>query len=354
VKKNSMTPSKATLMTDTKKPLETTRRNFIAGSAAAVSTFFIGRPRALAGEAEITLKLATVAPPGTPWEKHLTRIKKRIKEESGGRVKIKAYLGGARGDEQTTASQCRKGSIQLWAGSISALMDINPELGVFDLPYLFPDLQTADAILDTHVRADLEKVLEKAGFKLMFFSENGYRSFGTNFGFVKSTADLKGKKIRVQPNDLYNWTISAMGGSPQGIAVTEAMTALQTGVVDGFDNTPLFTFAASWYQAITHFTITEHCYQPAVAVISLASWNELPEDVRAMLIKDIQGESDYGRKGVRKLKADLEANFEAAGIQVHRSTSSERAAFKSATESVHKKFTDKYGSTLYKVISKHV
>lgn len=341
-------------MTDTKKPLETTRRNFLAGSAAAVSTFFIGRPKALANESEITLKLATVAPPGTPWEKHLNRIKKRIKEESGGRVKIKAYLGGARGDEQTTASQCRKGSLQLWAGSLSALMDINPELGVCDLPYLFPDLKTADAILDTHARADIEKVLEKAGFKLMFFSENGYRSLGTKFGAVKSTADLKGKKIRVQPNDLYNWTISAMGGSPQGIAVTEAMTALQTGVVDGFDNTPLFTFAASWYQAITDFTLTKHSYQVAVAVISMQTWNELPENVREILVKDIKGESEYGRKGVRKLEPSLEANFEAAGIKLHRPTAAEQAALKKATESVHKKFTDKYGSTLYKAISKHL
>ncbi len=342
-------------MTDSKlKPLETTRRNFLVGTAAAVSTFFIGRPRALAEDAEFTLKVATVAPPGTPWSKHMDRIKKRVKEETGGRVKIKAYLGGALGDEQETASRCRKGGIAMWAGTTGALAGIIPELAALELPYLFSDEKAADAVLDTHCKADVEKMLDKAGFKLLFFSENGHRSIGTNFGFVKSTADLKGKKIRVQPGDLPNWMLASMGASPQAIPVTEAMTALQTGVVDGFDNTPLFTFAASWYQAITHFTLTEHSYQPAVAVVSKQIWDELPADIQALLIGDIQAESDYGRKGVRKIKQDLIDNFSAAGISVHKLTSSEQAAFKKATEATHKKFVDKFGSAFYKAITKHL
>ncbi|NJK31563.1 MAG: TRAP transporter substrate-binding protein [Deltaproteobacteria bacterium] len=342
-------------MSDTKlKPLETTRRNFMVGTAAAVSTFFIGRSRAHAGDAEITLKIATVAPDGTPWSKHMNRLKKRVKEETGGRVKIKPYLGGALGDEQNTLERCVKGGIAGWAGSTGAFMGLIPEMAALELPYLFPDVKAADTILDTHVKADIERMLDKAGLKLLFFSENGHRSLGTNFGFVKSTGDLKGKKIRVQPGDLGNWMLAAMGASPQAISVVDTMTALQTGVVEGFDNTPLFTFAASWYQAISHFTLTKHSYQPAMAVLSKQAWEELPEDVRSIIVGDAQAESEYGRKGVRKIEPDLEANFEAAGIALHRPSASEIAAFKKATESVHKKFTDKFGSTFYKAITKHL
>ena len=341
-------------MTESTKPLDTTRRNFLVGTAAAASTFFIGRPRARAGEAEITLTFATVAPAGTPWSKHMEKLRNRVKEATGGRVRVKAHLGGALGDEQSTASRCRKGGIDGWAGTTGALVGIIPEIAALELPYLFPDLKAADAILDTHVRADIERMLDKAGFKLLFFSENGHRSIGTNFGFIHSPADLKGKKIRVQPGDLGNWMLAALGASPQGIPVTDTMTALQTGVVDGFDNTPLFTFAASWYQSITHFTLTQHSYQPGVALISTETWNRLPEDVRAALIGDIQAESEYGRKGVRALDGDLIANFGAAGIGVHTPTAAEFEAFKKTTASVHKKFTDKYGATFYKAITKHL
>lgn len=341
-------------MTDFKKPLDTNRRNFVVGTAAAVSTFFIGRSKAHAEDAEITLKIATVAPDDTPWSKHVSRLKKRVKEETGGRVRVKAYLGGALGDENSTASRCRKGAIAGWAGTFEALASIVPELAVLGLPYLFPDEKAADTVLDTHIKADLIAALDKAGFVLLFFSENGYRSIGSNFGFIHSTADLKGKKMRSQQGDVHTNTWRALGASPQPIAVTEAMTALQTGVVDGFDNTELFTFAASWYQAITHFTLTRHSYQPAVCVMSKVVWETLPADVQATLIGDMQAESAWGRKKVRAIKQDLIDNFSVAGIQLHTSTASEIAAFRKATDPTHQLFTDKYGSALYKAITKHL
>ncbi|MFO7563787.1 MAG: TRAP transporter substrate-binding protein [Enhygromyxa sp.] len=349
-----MTPSKATLMTDTKKPLETTRRNFIAGSAAAVSTFFIGRPKAHAGEAEITLKFATVAPPGTPWSVQTSALKKRVKNGTDGRVKIKVYLGGALGDEDSTASRCRKGGIAGWAGTTAALASIIPELAAFELPYLFPNLKAADDILDNRVTGEIERLLDKAGFKLLFFSENGHRSIGTNFGFVKSTADLKGKKMRSQSHDVHINTWRALGASPEPIPVTEVMTALQTGVVDGFDNTPLFTFAASWFQSITHFTLTDHSYQPAVALMHKGTWESLPKDVQELIAGDIKQESANGRKKVRAIKKDLIANFGNAGIKVHTPTAAELEAFKKATKPTHKKFTDKFGSSFYNAIVKHL
>ncbi len=341
-------------MTDTKKPLETNRRNFIAGSAAAVSTFFIGRPRAKAGEAEITLKFATVAPPGTPWATHTSRLKKRVKEGTDGRVRVKVYLGGGLGDEDSTASRCQKGGIAGWAGTSAALASLIPPLAALELPYLFPSDKAADDILDNKVRADIEKLLDKAGFKLLFFSENGHRSIGANFGFIKSTGDLKGKKMRSQSHDVHINTWRALGASPEPMAVTDVMTALQTGVVDGFDNTPLFTFAASWFQAITHFTLTEHSYQPAMAVMHKGTWDQLPKDVQDLIAGDIKAESEYGRKKVRAIKSQLIANFGNAGIAVHTPTSSELDAFKKATKPTHKKFTDKYGSDLYKAITKHI
>jgi tripartite ATP-independent transporter DctP family solute receptor len=340
-------------MTDSKL-LSPTRRNFLVGSTAAATTFFIGRPKAHAGDEEIILKFATVAPPDTPWSKHVDRLKKRVKEGTEGRVKVKAYLGGALGDENSTASRCRKGAIAGWAGTFEALGSIIPELSVFGLPYLFPTEKAADDILDTKILGDLQKTLEKSGFKLLFFSENGYRSIGTNFGFVKSTADLKGKKMRSQQGDVHANTWRALGASPQPIAVTDVMQSLQTGVVDGFDNTPLFTFAASWFQAITHFTLTQHSYQPAVAVMHLDTFNALPADVQTLMIGDMLGESAWGRKKVRAIKQDLIDNFSAVGIGVHTSSSSEIEAFKKATYPTHKQFTDKYGSTLYNAITKHL
>src|SRR5262245_51110738 len=274
--------------------LSASRRAFVAGSAAATSSFFIGRARA--DDAEFTMKIATVAPSGTPWAEQITKLKKQIKEATGGRIKVKAYLGGGLGDENSTAEATKRGTVECFGGSIGALASAVPELECIELPYLFPDTTAADNVLDNVIREDIDALLWERGYKLFFFSENGYRSIGSTFeiGHIK---DLKGKKMRSQEARTHLDTWKAFGASPVPIAVTEVLSSLQTGVVDGFDNTPLFAFAASWYQGIKYFTLTEHIYQPGVVVLSRKFWESLPADLQGLLMDDPQKLAKQGRRG---------------------------------------------------------
>lgn len=330
------------------KTLKLGRRGFVAGAAG---TFLI--PRFARGhEAEFVMKVASVAPAGTPWASHMKRLKKRIQDESGGRIKVKTYLGGALGDEIATAESTKRGSIQVFGGTAAALASAVPELAVVELPYLFDSVKQADHVLDHVIRADLEKLLWDRGYKLGFYSENGWRSVGSKFGFVKSPSDLAGKKMRSMESDVHLDTWRAMGASPVPIAVTEVLSALQTGVVDGFDNTPLFTFAASWYQGITHFTLTRHSYQPGLVVYSRKWWEKLPKDLQEIVLGDPAAEAKRGRKGVRAIRSMLVKNFTNAGIQVAELSASERAAFKKATHKVHDAFARRTGSRGKKMLQK--
>jgi tripartite ATP-independent transporter DctP family solute receptor len=312
------------------------RRLFVQGTtAAAMSTFFIGTARA--EDAEFTMKVATVAPPGTPWSKQLKKIKKAIKEGSGGRIKVKTYLGGALGDEIATAEATKRGTIQCFGGSAGALASAVPELAVIELPYLFKNEETADRILDTVIRDDLQKLLSSRGFELVYFTENGYRSIGSTSA-IRTPADLAGKKMRSQESDVHLEAWRSMGASPVPMAVTEVMSSLQTGVVDGFDNTPLFTFAASWYQAITHFTLTKHIYQPGIVVLSKKFYDSLPEDLKPVVMGDPVDLAKKGRRDVRAIEPLINKNFGDAGIELIDLSASERAAFAAKAESVHKKW----------------
>lgn len=326
-------------MTDsTKKTPSTTRRRFVQGTtaAAATSTFFIGRS-AKADEPEHIIKIATVAPPGTPWAKQLKKLKKYIKTESEGRIKVKTYLGGALGGEIQTAESTKRGTIQIFGGTASALASLVPELDVLELPYLFKSEKSADNILDNVIREDVERLLWDRGFKLLFYSENGYRSIGSNFE-INSIADLANRKMRSQESDVHLNSWRAMGASPVPITVTEVLSSLQTGVVDGFDNTPLFAFAASWYQAITHFTLTKHIYQPGIIVASRKFWETLPADLQTIVAGDPAKLAKKGRRGVRAIGGMLESNFEGAGVKLVRLSDSDRKQFSANAPEVWAKF----------------
>ncbi len=318
--------------------ISTTRRRFVQGTAAAAaSTFFIGR--AHAEDAEFVMKVATVAPAGTPWATQLKKFKSAIKEQSAGRIKVKTYLGGALGDEIATAEATNRGTIQCFGGTFSALASAVPELDALELPYLFPSEKKADEILDNVIREDLETLLWDRGYKLLFFSENGFRSIGSNFE-VASPADLAGRKMRSQQSDVHLNTWKAFGASPVPIAVIDVLPGLQTGVVDGFDNTPLFAFAASWHQAITHFTLTKHIYQPGVVVLSRKFWESLPADLQTIVMGDPKDLAKKGRRGVRAIGAMLEQNFVDAGINLKRLSAAETAAFAAKAKVAHDQFRD--------------
>ncbi len=322
------------------KTLATSRRAFVATGAAAVTTAFFLPRIARAGDAEFTIKLGTTAPAGTPWEAALKRWRKRVKEATDGRVKIKAYWGGALGDELSVANRTSRGSVQCYGGSAGGLSQKVPELECLELPYLFPTMAKADKALDA-VYDEVDALLNSRGLKMMFWSENGERSIGLKGAFVKSPGDLKGKKMRSQQTDAHLNMWRGMGASPVPMPVTEVLSGLQTGVVDGFDNTPLFTFAASWYQAVDHYTLTRHSYQPGIIVVNKEYWDKLPKDIQEALMGDPKAEAEYHRKKVRAMNPILVKNFGAAGVKVHESTSSERKAFAAATRVAHDKFKKK-------------
>ncbi len=314
------------------------RRRFLlgAGAGAALATARL-RP-ARAADAPITLKLATIAPEGTPWAEQVTQYKAQVESTSKGRLRIKPFLGGALGDENQTVAECRRGAVALWGGTTGALATSVPEISVLELPCLLRGPEEADHILDKVLAADLKQRLAERGFVLLFWSENGFRSFGTRWGPVRGPADLKGHKMRSQESLVHLETYRALGALPQPIAVTEVLPALQTGVVDGFDNTPLYTFAASWHLAIKHFTLSEHVHQPGVVLASKREFDRLPADLQTALTADLGGLTTQGRVSVREMNPLLMQNFTSAKIPLYKPSAAEQAAFAKATRPVHDKY----------------
>ncbi|MFT3709763.1 MAG: TRAP transporter substrate-binding protein [Archangium sp.] len=267
-------------------------------------------------EEPIVVKLATVAPEGSPWAAGLTDFKKRAEAAAPGKVKVKLFLGGTLGDENDTVLAVKRGQIQAFGGSTGALASQVPEFNVLELPYLFAKFEEADYVLGKVVQADIEKACSDRGIQFGFWSENGYRSFGGKFKVTKPE-DLKGRKMRSQENPIHLLTYRAFGASPVPIPTTEVLTSLQTGAVDGFDQSALFLFAASWHTASKYYSVSNHIYQPAAIVYNKAAWDSWPPDVQKAL-KDAGAaiENDLRLK-VRAMTPILLKNVQELGVEVN-------------------------------------
>ncbi|MEO0325218.1 MAG: TRAP transporter substrate-binding protein [Myxococcota bacterium] len=294
---------------------------------------------------QIEMKIATVAPEGTPWEKQMRRFRKHVQDGTAGRVRVKMFMGGSLGGEKALVRRTAQGSIQGWGGSTAGLGSLVPELNVFESPYLFRSRQAADRALDSEaVLSQVKSLVEQRGFVFGFWAENGFRSWFTKDRAIRTPADLRGLRMRSQEANVHLATYRAFGATPVPIDVTNVLTSLQTNVVDGFDNTPLFAMASSWYQAAGHLVLSEHSYQPGIIVFSKRWFDGLPDDVKTVL-RDVPAQvTQQGRRNVRRMDPILIQNLERYGIDVHTPSADERRAFAQASRNVANQVVKKAGA----------
>jgi TRAP-type C4-dicarboxylate transport system substrate-binding protein len=305
---------------------------------ASVALFSFAQPAQ--SEAEFVMNFATVAPDNTPWSKQLRGVEKRIEEESGGRIQVKLFLGGSLGSEIECIQDVARGErIQgggFSTGAMGEAMDI-PILTLIELPYLFSTNTQADAVLDQVLYEPTKAALSEKGFVLGGWAENGWRNFATT-GPASNKTDLAKFKMRAQENPVHMDMYKMLGVQAVAKPVSEVLPSLNTGIVDGFDNTALFSLAAGWIEPVTHYTLSRHIYQPAAVVYSKKFVDSLPPDLQKVVIGDPFAESVRGRTAVRALEGELLDTIRSMGKQVVELTDAQREAFKTETRAVHKSF----------------
>lgn len=307
-----------------------------------VGSFFVvflmfSATHALAGK-KIKLKVCTVAPPGTPWEQQTKGIKKHIRKDSGGEIKMKVYWGGAKGGEQVCLKKVIASELHMYGGTLSAMNFHIPEFEVFDLPFLWDSTEQVDFVLDNYATNLVRQIMGKKDLVFYQWAENGWQSVGSSGKFMKTPADFNGVPIRVQPSVIHPLTWKTIGATPVPLDIPDVVDALSSKKVTAFGQTPLYTFAANWQPHITHFTLTKHVYQPATIIYSKKFFDTLRPDLQKACLNHAQKDAEEGRAGVRQLEGQLIENFKSYGIKVYELSPAEKKAFQAKGKEVRKAF----------------
>ena len=248
------------------------------------------------------IKLGVVTKPGSAQNIVAEKFKELIEQASNSNINVQIFHSASLGNETEILQQIQMNTIQMGIITCGPFDTFDPIVRVINYPFLFKDNEQADKILDGPLGAKILKSLERAGFKGLCFSENGFRDLTNNKHPVKRPDDVKGLKIRVMASALHKAIWQALGANPTPMP-WPIYTELEQGVIDGQEN-PLWVMEVyKFYEIQKYLTLTRHVYSPHIDVASLKWWNTLDTNIQDLIQRTIYEAALFQRKDNRSQNA---------------------------------------------------
>jgi len=244
-------------------------------------------------------------------------MKERLQELSGGSVTMDIYPSSVLGSETQCIEQLQNGSLAMTKTSSAAMENFIPTMVVFGLPYIFRDAEHNWKVLNGEIGQQLLQQGESKFLRGLCYYDAGSRNFYTKERPIRTPADLKGLKIRVQNSKTAMDMVKAMGGSPTPIAWGELYSALAQGTVDGAENNlPSFT-SNKHYEVCKHFSLDGHTRVPDLLLMSSRVWDKLDPQVQAWVQQAADESSTFQRELWKKKTVEAMERARAEGVTIH-------------------------------------
>ncbi len=274
----------------------------------------------------------SIAPEGSVYADGSEGVARAIEGEIQG-LRIKRRFGGVLGDELSTVRMVQQGRIELFTGSLGALVDLVPELRVLELPYLFAD----DATLYAAVRrlergrwAELQRAVSAKGMTLLSLSALGWRNVASLGAPIRSTQDLRALRVRSQAAEVHHAMWIAFGARPVETPLNTLLQDLRNKDLRALDIPVTFLFGTSAHELVRSVTLTRHIPQFVVLVASKPAWDALPAAQRARAIDRIDKVTARAEQRASQFDDELLGMLASRGVEIVRPTPAELATFRSA------------------------
>jgi tripartite ATP-independent transporter DctP family solute receptor len=208
----------------------------------------------------------------------LQRMAREVEERTGGRHRIRVFHSRQLGEEKETIEQTRVGAIDLNRTNVAPLGSLISSANVLSLPFLFRSFDHLHKVLDHAVGEEILAGFQRHGFVGLTYYDSGARSIYNTVRPVRTLADMKGLRIRVQQSELMMGMIKALGAEPIELPYGQVLTGLQAKLIDGAENNWPSYVSTGHYKLAQHYTLTEHTMGPEVLVMSLRAWESLSAD----------------------------------------------------------------------------
>lgn len=274
----------------------------------------------------------------------LETLKKRLAEESDGRIELKIFPSSQLGSEREMAEQVALGTLDMglsdgptWSNALNV-----PELAVFGLPYLYKDIDGQVNAFD-EILTVADEYMTPAGVKPLFCFSASIRGAIMKTKPIYTLEDISGVKMRVPEISMYVDTWANLGANPTTTAWGEAYTALQQGVVDGCEVDPSTIVDANIQEVTNYFSRTNHMGTVHIISMNMDKWNSIPEDLQQIIL-DVSKEVSTAQAEDRKVtdEASVQKMVD-AGVVVNDVADEELEKMKNAVQPLYDQYDEEYG-----------
>ncbi|WP_299849407.1 DctP family TRAP transporter solute-binding subunit [uncultured Roseovarius sp.] len=292
---------------------------------------------------EIVIKFAhTTGGTTHPKVKASEAFAARVNEQMAGKVKVELYPNSQLGGVSQILEGMLLGDIQMGAPSLSKFEQYTLKLRIFDLPFVFEDIDAVDRFQNGPTGQELLNSVNDAGLQGLAFWHNGMKQMSANSPLI-APSDAAGKKFRVQSSDVLKAQFEELGATPQKMAFSEVFGALQQGVVDGQENTWSNIYTKKFFEVQDSITETNHGVIDYLVVTSAEFWGSLPDDIRSELetiLAEVSAEANANSAAINQTNRD---KILEDGGKINELTAEQRNAWVEAMKPVWSKFTDDIG-----------
>jgi C4-dicarboxylate-binding protein DctP len=314
---------------------------------AAVSIAALALAGAASAQSPIVIKFSHVVASDTPKGKAAEKFKELAEKYTDGKVKVEVYPNSTLYKDKEELEALQLGAVQMLAPSNSKFGPIGVrEFEVFDLPYILPDLATLRKVTDGPLGVKLLKLLGPKGMTGLAYWDNGFKQMSANKRLI-APSDYKGLKFRIQSSKVIEAQFRTLGAIPQVMAFSEVYQALQTGVVDGQENTWSNIYTQKMHEVQKYATVTNHGYIGYVVVANKKFWEGLPADIRGQVEKALKEATEYGNGQSAKENDDALEEIKKAGkTEIIKLTPEQDEAMRKAMMPVYKEVASRVGQPL--------
>ncbi len=305
----------------------------------------------MAFAAKYVIKFSHVVSADTPKGQAANYFAKRVEALSHGKIKVEVYPNAQLGGDKAVLRKMKFNAVQMAAPSFAKFTGLVPQLGLFDLPFLFKDANHLHKVLDGKVGKKLMDMVSKKGYVALGYWDNGFKEISDDKRPLIKPNDCKGLKFRVMSSKVLIEQFKAVGAIPVVLPFSEVYSALQQGVVNGQENTISNIYTKKFYEVQKYMTMSNHGYLGYLVVMSKKFWVKLPDNLKAV-VKQAMKEATAKERILAEQLNESQLNkikkyaAKTGRLKIYYLTPEQRKAWESALRSIYPEFYNTIGKNL--------